>query len=125
MLTTFSSFMRVALVLVAVMNLGMALLLPGWAYGRTAAVYSKWMLTEKSLVESGQLVVKPADPGMSAPGTPWLYQELAAPILERDAPARFTLALFLLAQSALLIVAACLIGDKTRGSKAAESMAPA
>jgi hypothetical protein len=125
MLTTFASFMRIALVLVAVVNLGVALLLPGWAYGRTAAVYSQWMLAEKSLVKSGQLVVKPADPGISASGSPWLYQELAAPILEREAPGRLALALFLLAQSALLIVAAFLIGDKTRGSKGAESMAPA
>lgn len=107
---TFASFIRVTLALVAVANLGVALLLPAWAMARTSAVHTHWTQTERSLVESGQLALGPAEHESDG----FLYHEFAKPILEREQSERIALALYLLVQAGLLILAACLISDKRK-----------
>ncbi len=124
--------MRVTLAVLAVVNLFLVLvLLPIREYALTSSVWSRWADTEKSLVESGQLVFKPADPAVEPSNQTrhivdgWLFEQFALPILNDEADARWGLTIFFLAQTVLFLVLAWLAGRKCRGVPGTQSVAPA
>ncbi len=99
--------MRLALAALIVANIAFGLLIPALYEGDDSRAFRVWAAAEERLVATGQLTVAPGPDGEDrSPGTWWLQRQLAPGLLGKGHATRSLAGLFLLAQTAVLVVLA-------------------